>query len=65
MTSSSQSSDGRGWLERDPALLKVLAEASAWIVTLHGPERTAAVERGFQRWLAESLDHQICVRARD
>jgi len=44
--------------QRDPALLKALAEASAWIVTLHGPERTPAVERGFQRWLAESPTHR-------
>src|SRR5690606_3187810 len=42
----------------DPALLKALAEASAWIATLHGPERTPAVERGLQRWLAESPIHR-------
>ena len=42
----------------DPALLKALAEASTWIVTLHGPERTPAVDRGFQHWLAESPLHR-------
>lgn len=50
--------DGSSSVQHDPALLKALAEASAWIVTLHGPERTPAVERGFQRWLAESPKHQ-------
>jgi transmembrane sensor len=60
--SSSQSEDRstgeEGAARHDPALLKALAEASAWIVTLHGPERSAAVERGFQRWLAESPAHR-------
>lgn len=42
----------------DPALLKALAEASAWIVKLHGPERTPALEQGLQRWLAESPTHR-------
>lgn len=50
--------DGSSPVQHDPALLKALAEASAWIVTLHGPERTPAVERGFQRWLSESPRHQ-------
>jgi transmembrane sensor len=50
--------DGSTRSAHDPVLLKALAEASAWIVTLHGPDRTAAVERGFQRWLAESSVHQ-------
>lgn len=45
-------------MEHDPVLLKAVAEASAWIVTLHGPERTTAVERGFRRWLAERPMHQ-------
>lgn len=62
MTPSSNSQDrstvDEASVQHDPALLKALAEASAWIVTLHGPERTAAVERGFQRWLAESPTHQ-------
>lgn len=44
--------------QHDPALLKALAEASAWIATLHGPERTPAVERGLQCWLAESPIHR-------
>lgn len=44
--------------QHDPALLKALAEASAWIATLHGPERTPAVERGLHRWLAESPIHR-------
>ncbi|HEY5758499.1 MAG TPA: FecR domain-containing protein [Steroidobacter sp.] len=47
-----------GLTEHDPALLKALAEASAWIATLHGPERTPAVERGLQCWLAESPIHR-------
>ena len=28
------------------------AEASAWIVRLHGPHRTADLEAGFRAWLA-------------
>jgi transmembrane sensor len=57
-TANDRSTMGEGPVQSDPALLKALAEASAWIVTLHGPERTAAVERGFQRWLAESPAHR-------
>lgn|GEM_PF-735765 len=52
------SPEGSSPAQHDPALLKALAEASAWIVTLHGPERTAGVESGFQRWLAESPTHR-------
>lgn len=48
---------GQAAAQQDPALLKALAEASAWIVTLHGPDRTEAVERGFRRWLEESPVH--------
>jgi transmembrane sensor len=43
---------------KDPAVLHALAEASAWIVTLHGPERTEAVDRGFKRWLEENPVHR-------
>jgi transmembrane sensor len=32
-------------------------EASAWIVQLHGPRRTPAVEAGFRTWLAESTEN--------
>jgi transmembrane sensor len=56
--SNGSTSDGSSSAQHDPALLKALAEASAWIVTLHGPERTPAVERGFQRWLAENPRHR-------
>lgn len=34
-------------------VLAARAEASAWITQLHGPNRSAEMERGFQRWLAE------------
>jgi len=34
------------------------ADAAAWIARLHGEERTAKVEAGFQRWLAASADHR-------
>jgi transmembrane sensor len=43
--------------QHDPAMLKALAEASAWIVTLHGPDRTEAVDRGFKRWMEEAPVH--------
>ncbi len=33
------------------------AEASAWIVQLHGPNRSATVEAGFRQWLAESPEN--------
>ncbi|MBL8265179.1 FecR family protein [Steroidobacter sp.] len=45
-------------VEHDPVLLKAIAEASAWIVTLHGPDRTPGVERGFRCWLVERPMHQ-------
>lgn len=51
---ASATANASAGMQHDPALLKALAEASAWIVTLHGPDRTPAVERGFQQWLAES-----------
>jgi len=34
------------------------AEAAAWIARLHGEDRTAQVEAGFQRWLTASPEHQ-------
>jgi transmembrane sensor len=34
------------------------AEAAAWIARLHGEDRTAPVEAGFQRWLAANPDHR-------
>lgn len=34
-------------------VLAARAEASAWITRLHGPNRTAEMEAGFRRWLAE------------
>jgi transmembrane sensor len=33
------------------------AEASAWIVRLHGAHRTPALEAGFRRWLEASPDN--------
>jgi transmembrane sensor len=33
------------------------AEAAAWIARLHGPGRSAALEAGLRRWLAEDSDH--------
>jgi len=38
-----------------PALI---AEAAAWISVLHGPRRTAEMERGFAQWLKTSVGHQ-------
>jgi transmembrane sensor len=37
------------------------AEAAAWIARLHGPNRTADVEAGFRRWLAEDAEHAAAV----
>lgn len=34
------------------------AEAAAWIARLHGEERSAKVETGFQRWLAADAEHR-------
>ncbi len=36
----------------------VCVEAAAWVVRLHGPNRSAAVETGLRRWLAEHPDHR-------
>jgi transmembrane sensor len=33
------------------------AEASVWIVRLHGPHRTPELEAGFRQWLAASADN--------
>jgi transmembrane sensor len=33
------------------------AEASVWIVRLHGPHRTPELEAGFRQWLAASVDN--------
>lgn len=38
-----------------PALI---AEAAAWISVLHGPRRTAEMERGFAQWLKTSVGHR-------
>lgn len=37
---------------------KSRAEASAWVVKLHGPERSAALEAAFRDWLASDPQHQ-------
>lgn len=34
------------------------AEAAVWVARLHGPARTAAIEREFQDWLAASGEHR-------
>lgn len=33
------------------------AEASVWVVQLHGPHRSAEIESGFRAWLAESPEN--------
>jgi len=33
------------------------AEASAWVVRLHGPHRSPALEAGFREWLAADPEH--------
>jgi len=38
--------------------LAARAEAAAWITRLHGPNRTAEMEAGFQRWLSESAENR-------
>ena len=37
---------------------KSRAEASAWVVQLHGPERSAALEAAFRDWLASDPENQ-------
>src|SRR6185312_12787574 len=36
---------------------KARAEASAWVVRLHGPHRSPALEAGFREWLAADPEH--------
>jgi transmembrane sensor len=36
----------------------IFVEAAAWVVRLHGPDRSARVEAGLRRWLAEHPDHR-------
>lgn len=36
---------------------KARAEASAWVVRLHGPHRSPALEAGFRAWLAADSEH--------
>lgn len=36
----------------------VCAEAAAWIARLHGENRSAKLDAGFQRWLAASAEHR-------
>jgi transmembrane sensor len=40
-----------------PVSGRALAEAAAWVVRLHGPERTQAVESGWRCWFAAHPDH--------
>lgn len=39
--------------------LAARAEAAAWITRLHGPNRTADMEAGFRRWLAEAEENRV------
>jgi transmembrane sensor len=39
------------------------AEAAAWIARLHGPNRTAQFEQGFQRWLTAKPGHAAAFEA--
>lgn len=39
------------------------AEAAAWIARLHGPNRTAQFEKGFQRWLTAKPEHAAAFEA--
>jgi transmembrane sensor len=36
---------------------ELLAQAAAWVAILHGPNRSAATERGFARWFKLSPEH--------
>ncbi len=45
-------------LRHHPTWAAAVAEASAWIALLHGPDRTVAAEQGLKRWLAESSRHR-------
>lgn len=40
-----------------PPELNPRAEAAAWLARLHGPHRSAQVERGLQRWLQADPEH--------
>lgn len=37
----------------------MIAEAAAWLAILHGPNRTAAVEQGFSKWLRTNPAHAV------
>jgi transmembrane sensor len=44
-----------------PKLLElraIRAQAAVWVTDLHGPERSAALEAGLRRWLAEDPRHR-------
>src|SRR5258708_40223401 len=36
----------------------IRAQAAVWVTDLHGPERSAALEAGLRRWLAEDPRHR-------
>lgn len=48
--------------ERDPSPAE-FAEAAAWVARLHGPNRTAQVEKGLRRWLEASPAHAAALEA--
>lgn len=41
----------------ETTLVRAQAEAAAWMALLHSPQRTAATDAGFRRWLAASPLH--------
>jgi transmembrane sensor len=45
--------------ESDATKRKARAEAAAWVVRLHGPRRTAALEAAFRDWLAADDENRI------
>jgi transmembrane sensor len=43
--------------ERSTESRRIRAEAANWVACLHGPQRTADIEAGLKRWLAEDPAH--------
>jgi transmembrane sensor len=42
---------------RGGPLVRIRAEAAAWVALLHSPERNPMIEAGLQRWIAASPQH--------
>jgi transmembrane sensor len=44
---------------RPPVNRRAAADAAVWVARLHGPSRTAAMEREFRTWLSAADEHRL------